>query len=94
VTSFTVATAANYADSERLQGDTASNKDAAPQHNLQFIDYIEYCQSTTRYLSNFMLRHNNTNNKNPMPQSTPARPADSSEKLVKSKAFRLTECVR
>jgi hypothetical protein len=48
VTSFTVATAANYADSERLQGDTASNKDAAPQHNLQFIDYIEYCQSTTR----------------------------------------------
>jgi hypothetical protein len=47
VTSFTVATAANYADSERLQGDTASNKDAAPQHELQFIDYIEHCQSRT-----------------------------------------------
>jgi hypothetical protein len=59
VTSFTVATAANDTNSERLQGDTASNSDAAPQHKIQFIDYIEYCQCKTIQRQDFMLRHNN-----------------------------------
>ncbi|MEN9481135.1 MAG: hypothetical protein RLZZ298_2530, partial [Pseudomonadota bacterium] len=59
VTSFNVATAANYTDSERLQGDTASNSDAAPQHEIQFIDYIGYCQQFDASKRAFMLRHNN-----------------------------------
>jgi hypothetical protein len=59
VTSFTVATAANHTDSERLQGDTASNLDAAPQHKIQFIDYIGYCQYFTAWKQACMLRHNN-----------------------------------
>jgi hypothetical protein len=94
VTSFTVATAANNADSKRLQGvrhrfscsrqgQTSRAIVAAPQHLLQSIDYIEYRQYFDTSMAAPMLHHNNKEDLSiPTP---PLSPAPSGALLARTK---------